>query len=769
MTMETALNIALAVVNLIGSLVLQQRRNTLVSKWDFIFEESPKEWIGFKPSLGSYVYPCYACRNMFSCLSSFQDHINRRIIVLKYNCSGCANKILTFYNRCSFLLHTRKHFTLNEGAINLCEVDIFTLPVSLAGFLPHPNIPLLYPRDEEEVSEGVYINTQFYYPDVKERGKQIVTLKPNDIIFTQPQMSLALRQVCLNVPRCNFITVEYQKLLRRQNLFVEENNNVSTNPDVGPVQVKEEPPNEDIVPAMTMPVISKVESIQESIVKLPKCLDCNTFQKGSMTEHYLGKNSPTDESLKCEICKFVASTKCSLNAHIRIHENVPPFVCPDCGIDFPNWPLLRKHMDDVCFHLVKHVRFRCPGKRCGKLFAVTATFSQHFQGHMKSFYACSRCSSVTYEPAEADAHKLTHQEPCIVTKFYECPVCPHVGALTEDNYKDHITIHTSDTSRGVYVYMCKYCRSYFRSTATYATHVIRCSAKHTTQVVKKYDIPKYVTKQCEKCTNKIIFNAQKPSTLCNKCKQQSDNAKATANKRYFCILCTNQIQLHEKSYHIKQCAFGKPHILLHKLTEEDIENMSFSCSSSSDFDSSSSPVKSDRSRRRKSSDSSKTDESAKKKRRRSYHPNPKPKKSNERDLTAEEPMQFNGTYHCKLCDYENTDRASFHSHIKEHRDISTAYQCMECAECFVVKPSLIKHLLHFHNISDYESYLVENDCFDVDAVKQLESIMRLAPGESKEPVEENQCSMCRLQFQDALSLSKHFRIHGMAFLLKNTK
>ncbi|XP_018570192.1 zinc finger protein 699-like [Anoplophora glabripennis] len=747
---------------------LLQRKNTLTSKWDIVFDEAPKEWIGFKPALGDHIYTCYACRHMFSCLRSLQDHVNRRIIVIQYNCSGCLNQILTFYNRCSFLLHTRKHYSLNQGKINLCEIDIFTLPVSLAGFLPHPNIPILYATEEETIPENVYINTQFYSPDISERGKQIITLKPNDIVFRQAEKSLALKQICANIPKCEFVTLEYQEVFRQQNLLTEENNN--TNNNLETVDIKQEPPEEEPVQPVIMPVISKVESVREKKFRLPRCLDCKTFQKDTMAEHYLGTNKPFDSSLKCSICKFIAATSCSLKAHIRIHENVPPFVCPDCGKDFPTWAMLRKHMDDVCFHLAKHVRFRCPGKRCGKLFAVSATFALHFQTHLKCYFACSICGTTVFKAEDAEAHKRSHEEFCTLNKIYECPLCPHIGTLTEDSYKAHVNIHATDIKRCMYVYMCKHCRSYFRSTTTYATHLLKCSSKQTVHV-RKYDVPRYVTRECEKCTNKIIFNEQKPTKFCNKCRQQNESPKPVLSKRYFCILCNKQILPQEKSYHRKQCKYGRPYIVIQKLTMEDVENLTLS-SSGSDFDSSSTP-RSGKSNRRRSSDSWKTDDSTKKKRKRTYNPSVtkqrKTEKEVELDLTAEEPMQFDGTYRCKLCDYENIDRAEFHAHVKRHRDISTAYQCMECAECFVVKPSLIKHLLHFHNISDHESYLKENDCFDVDAVKELESVMRLAPGESKEPVKENQCRVCRQEFKDALSLNKHFRIHGMAFLLRNSK
>ncbi|KAJ8937436.1 hypothetical protein NQ314_011825 [Rhamnusium bicolor] len=493
---------------------------------------------------------------MFSSVLSLQDHVNRRVIVLKYNCAGCSNEIFTFYNRCSFLLHTRKHYGLNEGKINLCELDIFTLPVSLAGFLPHPNIPLLYDVLEEAVPADTYINSQFYSPNIGEKRE-----------------TNFLKQICSNIPKCEFVTVEHQRLLRRQNLFAEENNNLNNS-----MEIKQEP--EEPVQPVVMPVISKVESLREKMFKLPRCLDCNAFQKGTMAEHYLGKEKPVDDTLKCHICRFVASTKCSLKAHVRIHESVPPFVCPDCGKDFPSWLLLRNHMDDVCFHLAKH------------------------------------------------------------------------------------------------------------------------------------------------------------------------------------------------AMHMNVCKYGRPFVSVLKLNLEDLVNRSFS-SNSSDLDSSSSPTKFERVKRHISSDSSKTDDSVKRRRKRVGFPGSSKHRRNDKevelDLTAEEPMQFDGTYHCKLCDYKNTDRSEFHGHIKEHRDISTAYQCMECAECFVVKPSLIKHLLHFHNIFDHQTYLKENDCYDVDAVRELEDTMKLAPGESKEPVKENQCRVCRQEFEDSIALNKHFRIHGMAFLLRNTK
>ena len=52
---------------------------------------------------------------------------------------------------------------------------------------------------------------------------------------------------------------------------------------------------------------------------------------------------------------------------------------------------------------------------------------------------------------------------------------------------------------------------------------------------------------------------------------------------------------------------------------------------------------------------------------------------------------------CAVCSTE-VDNSNFVEHIKSHRQSSTMYQCMECGECFAVKPSLEKHLKIEHKV-----------------------------------------------------------------------
>ncbi|KAK6630540.1 hypothetical protein RUM43_014525 [Polyplax serrata] len=115
----------------------------------------------------------------------------------------------------------------------------------------------------------------------------------------------------------------------------------------------------------------------------------------------------------------------------------------------------------------------------------------------------------------------------------------------------------------------------------------------------------------------------------------------------------------------------------------------------------------------------------------------------------------NKKFMCAVCKEIYQDGKEFREHIGSHRLEENTYQCLECGECFVVRPSLEKHLLAFHKIKNTERYITENErCTPQKEVVEPEV----------ETLKENQCKVCRDQFERAIDLTKHFRIHGMAFL-----
>ncbi|KAK4881016.1 hypothetical protein RN001_004335 [Aquatica leii] len=761
-------------------------RNPNLAKWDILFDKKIVEWISFKPQLGLYVYPCYACRHMFASKNSFLDHVNRRALVLRYKCAVCAKELM-FYNPCSFLLHTRQHFTLLGGQIDLENLRISILPFGLGGFLPDPNVPLLYDVDEDEAGEISVLNSRFYSPMQETMGRPIISLIPNEVLFlfmVEPNgslSSLVLKQISSTIPKCKFVAMDNNRLnpipsgldiYGRELSDSTNNNNNNNNESV--IEIKQEPEEADENRTQyACPIITKIETVREKDhdqASFPSCPECELIiHDKSMAEHFLDTNKPFREHLKCNVCKYIAPTNCSFAAHERIHKNEPPFVCPECGKDFANGDLLKSHLEEICFHLTKQVRLKCPGKKCGKVFAQILTFTTHFAMHMRRLNKCAHCQEVFQTDAEYFQHRMKHNVKSLPSPIFDCAVCKET--FSEKASSDHIYDHATDKKQSVYVYICRHCRSYFRSTTTYATHLLRCSklaARVQLQNIVKGNPPLEKTKKnqvlyildtCHACKTQIKAQVPKIDNMPENCpncyrplKNKNENVLFTTNNDtgVKCVLCQDTLDPLELDNHFNSdnCKYFKPLIPL-----QHVEVKSPGSETSPRLDSNC------KKKRRKPWTIS---HSSKQKRLSvSFEPEPI-------NLEAIEPTPFDGTYHCKSCSFSSSARNEFHQHIVQHRNISTAYQCMECGECFVVKPSLEKHLVYYHQISDIDSYFDENECFDKQAVKELEDVMHLAPGESKD-VAQNQCRVCLLYFDDENELSKHFRTHGMAFILKKSK
>lgn len=377
-----------------------------------------------------------------------------------------------------------------------------------------------------------------------------------------------------------------------------------------------------------------------------------------------------------------------------------------------------------------------------------------------------------FNNSEFTEHTKTHAENCTALKSFNCTVCKDLPTIPESKYLDHLNWHLQDRARCVYIYTCKYCRSFFRSTATYAVHRRRCAKSEKT-------VPVLPTTLCHFCAQKIVFKEKETYKTCSICKKlnyapnfgpidkNSDGLNGDEKKSVMCMLCKEEVANEDKKAHYKTCKYNNPVVSMSNIPN-DTENSEIG---SDKLSSTNSDVESKPSALDTSNDSLKTDENTPKKRKKNGKFATKSKRvaSEDRradDLQAGEPIDFDGTYYCKVCEYKNGVREEFHSHIMTHRDVSTAYQCMECGQCFMVKPSLIKHLVHYHKISDAAAYLAKNNCYDKFAIEELHNNLKAVPGMHKGPVKENQCTVCLEQFDDSLALKKHFRVHGLAFVMK---
>lgn len=120
---------------------------------------------------------------------------------------------------------------------------------------------------------------------------------------------------------------------------------------------------------------------------------------------------------------------------------------------------------------------------------------------------------------------------------------------------------------------------------------------------------------------------------------------------------------------------------------------------------------------------------------------------------------------CSKCGFKASNVDEFRNHVITHRTDPNAYQCLECGLCFVVRPSLEKHLIVLHRIKNVKEY-IQNNNVGGEQVKEEEDVDL---DTRYEEVEENQCRVCFMMFDSPTSLDKHFRTHGMAFLMSSQR
>lgn len=572
----------------------------------------------------------------------------------------------------------------------------------MAGLLYDLNETTVYDLNDDEIIETGSFNSHFYNPVLEDKGKRIVRFQRKDLLFLSSvnnnlSVPLVLKQISKNIPRCKFVTTT-----QLQNYTLNSNNNLFKKilPKKGPIH----------------------------------CTECNVLLTGSIARHFLLKNKPADEKFLCKTCKYIAPSNCSFQAHLRLHSDEGPFVCPDCGKCFENSCSLKNHVTHVCFHLVKRVKFNCPVPRCRRLFVVDHSFKKHFFTHFLPVLYCTVCDLYFNFGERGDHIKQHHNRTKYLQKRYECVMCEEKMAIVK--CWEHIEHHMPKRDLYLYVYVCKSCQSTFRSISTYGIHVRKCN---------KRDLTFDINDESQQGSDGLIYPRKLCFSVCFKCNTKSALSFTLAMQCIRCAKCSEKLgilpvkEIAKRPKALIQCLLCREHIL-----QDNIISHTKKCKFStplvkiSVYD----RCKVDNVRKMLSDDQ---EESPKKKRKSNMNA------TLSSNTETETPVLFDGIYRCKFCDYAHTCRREFHNHIISHRNVATSYQCMECGDCFVVKLSLERHLMYFHKIVNVDNYFKENECFD-----KMASV--------KEELKENQCSVCMQEFSNEPELNNHFRIHGMAFL-----
>ncbi|XP_063395108.1 zinc finger protein 532-like [Cydia fagiglandana] len=518
----------------------------------------------------------------------------------------------------------------------------------------------------------------------------------------------------------------------------------------------------------------KATLLQQIKAKTPSkfsCLECNleitvkTHVNKDRAKHFM---QYTNKVHACPVCLFALPTTCGLKSHLRLHSGNGPFICPECGV-----PLTKKMIqypythDCEGFRMMRATaRYKCPLPQC-YLFHPNEYKSHMRNNHMKRVFKCPLCVVACFNEGTIAKHLKSHATEAKALIFFQCEMCP--GRLVLNNQMDnHLRGHITNSA---FVYPCWACGQVFREVRSLLQHYSNNhgqTGKFTPQSATapvsapKPDKPGLVyrvVKRCDKCTRSFTYKCkyEQISILPNECPfkcSASASSKQVITEPEFaipaettikCYLCKKDIPENWDDIKIHFAADHKEHRCLDATLVIPKMNVK----------------KLKRKQRREAR--KRFRETLKKL---SGPTNSKNKKNAGQPSSVQASFSSNNPLACKKCGHEAQDKLQLEDHLKSHRDSNMAYQCMDCGQCFVVKPSFTTHLLVEHGISDVNEYILSKQCYNADAL--LKNNFTTDKVKEEEPLRENQCQICRDQFDDPEDLEKHFRVHGMAFLMKNS-
>uniref|UniRef100_A0A131YPN6 Transcriptional repressor salm n=1 Tax=Rhipicephalus appendiculatus TaxID=34631 RepID=A0A131YPN6_RHIAP len=453
-----------------------------------------------------------------------------------------------------------------------------------------------------------------------------------------------------------------------------------------PVELTDEADNTGSQSDVPMTVLEKV---LQSVI----CSECymNIEDESSREAHF---HPSRGNLIRCSNCPMLCTSECALRAHRRLHNQRRPFVCPECGLRWEDeWPLFHRHVTKHCHHFERIVGYHC--LLCPALLLDQAELASHIvDTHSSALHKCQACPMAFinlegFHIHRQAAHPKLRSQCWLILK---CPLCEAVFASAE-LLTNHTISHLDQCGRSLF--KCSTCDSLQPTRADLVAHVRKAHpAMHQESLWGREEDP----------TMAFISGQSTKANVSSEVINLDDDEIANSDDKAM----DTSAPLSQKP---KQGSItGKP-----------------------------SPA------------SSATSDQAKKSKQDT------PKKANqhstgdsEQTTAKREEKPPNNTKVCAKCDFQSTDSSVFREHIKVHRPPNQeTFQCHECGLCYVVEPSLRKHLRGVHRVEEK---------------KASDSLAEADPNGAA--VSGLRCSVCLATFDTERELKSHTRSHGMAFLKK---
>lgn len=510
--------------------------------------------------------------------------------------------------------------------------------------------------------------------------------------------------------------------------------------------------------------------------------------------HFQLKTPDSQTKFTCNICFLILPNCCSFVAHRMIHLKKSPYICPECGFEANTLTQFQMHLSYNCFHFARCMVSECFVSGCTPSICQDVLYAHYIQAHTKLVFKCMQCPIACFTAAALHLHtSQAHNSisPTTGDTFYQCLPCSH-KLVSKSNIMKHFKGHIID-SKIQLLYSCPGCNVTYQVLAYFKKHIDRCNLYSRTKYSKMCSRDFYFTNNPNlENAGKVVFdNVQKTCKSCNKSFMYAVNKEDDHALPRECPLCKSR-----ESFEVyKRLPNAKSDNSIKVCTKiNSIGNDSNSISSSeaskiltegakngATWDSSIRSVQytkmgTNRKRHFKAIEEATNNVPQPTNGENSVGSPPKSKKrrrigkrKNSEEYSAfgagaliSEPSNSDN-FSCTRCPFDSADKEAFREHIVSHRDNSGSYQCMECGSSFVVRNAFCSHLLIIHGVANADVYIEENDCFDKEVPQEIDD------KNSGRPVMENQCHICYEQFDNTIDHDKHFRVHGMAFILRKQR
>ncbi|XP_077111816.1 zinc finger protein 687 [Ranitomeya variabilis] len=654
-------------------------------------------------------FRCLECGDSFALEKSLARHYDRRSMRIEVTCNHCTKR-LVFFNKCSLLLHARKH--KDNGLVMQCS-HLVMRPIALEQMIGQPDVTPL-------VSVAVLTPGNASMPGPAQ--DTAATASPTSDSAILPEQStystfrcLECKEQCKNKAG---LAIHFQQISPST---ASGSTVCSLCPMMMPNRCsyeahqrmhKQSPPN--VCPECGGNF--RIENFQTHLKEIClhfsrrigyRCQSCSVVFGGvnSIKSHI--QTSHCEVFHKCPVCPM--AFKSAPSAHAHIYTQHPGFnnqqakmiyKCAMCDTVFTHKPLLCSHLDHAHFdQQLGNQRvsvFKCPD--CPLLFAQKRTMLEHLKTTHNSVVKEDPPQSQELvtpkpEPMEIPVSKQSDPEPEVEeSSSSDLPSSPEVKkkSKTKDVQKPGPPRQRSNCCT------CGICHSWFPERDEYVLHMKKEHGKS----VKKF-----------------------PCRLCERsfCSAPSLRRHVRVNHEGI-----------KRVYPCRYCTEGKRTFSSRLILEKHIQvrhgikvtDQARSQEVLVPRNSSKSQVSSKK--RKLSSDESGSDETLKNK------PAPqKPKRS----------------FQCRACGYKTGSLADFRQHIPQHCTSESSHQCRECGMCFTSQGSLSRHRFMMHKMKD----VAEEETEPTHKVEES-SERRLT------------CQVCNKSFDSQLNLNTHFRTHGMAFI-----